>query len=163
METTIPFAHIGYTDGEDMRWAGEGKLRPSGNSPLFGVEHTLHVALTCSYHVPESVETAVEKLHFSLPIRFVDITPVPPSLGRTPSCISLESISSTAPPLVQDMVISSIPQPQTLPAYSQLFDSNGDRKIDYSIPLPVYEPRSPASSSLELPKNKELVSDFLLF
>lgn len=39
--------------------------------------------------------------------------------------------------------------PYSLPAYSQLFDSNGDRKIDYS--LPVYTPNgSPSSKPIEL-------------
>lgn len=162
METAVPFSNVGYGDGDDFRWAGEARLRPSGNTPLFGVQHTLHVALTCSYDVPDSSDTAVEKLHFSLPLRFVEITPTPPPPSRTPSRASM-SASSTTPPLVQDMVISGIPYQQILPAYSQLFDSNGERKIDYSIPLPMYEPRSPASSSLNLPERKEPVDEFLLF
>jgi hypothetical protein len=29
-----------------------------------------------------------------------------------------------------------------LPVYSQLYDFNGQRKIDYSTPLPLYSPRS---------------------
>jgi hypothetical protein len=41
----------------------------------------------------------------------------------------------------------SAPYSQSLPAYSQLFYSNGERKIDYSTPLPLYEPPPSASSS----------------
>lgn len=37
-----------------------------------------------------------------------------------------------------DLPNRSSPYAQNLPAYSQLFYSNGDRKIDYSIPLPLY-------------------------
>jgi hypothetical protein len=161
METVIPFSNVGYGDGDDFRWAGEGRLRPSGNTPLFGVQHTLHVALTCSYDVPGGFDAAVEKLHFSLPLRFVEMKPTPPPPSRTPSRASMASASSSTPSFAQDLVNS--PYPQILPAYSQLFDSNGDRKIDYSIPLPVYEPRSPAPSSLELPEGKQLVDGPLLF
>jgi hypothetical protein len=36
------------------------------------------------------------------------------------------------------MLVGSLPYVHSLPAYSQLFDFNGERKIDYSVPLPVY-------------------------
>ena len=38
------------------------------------------------------------------------------------------------------------PYTSSLPAYSQLFDASGNRRIDYSTPLPIYEPRSSARS-----------------
>lgn len=45
------------------------------------------------------------------------------------------------------MLNRSSPYVPNLPAYSQLFDSNGDRKIDYSVPLPLYTPQLPPSTS----------------
>ena len=132
-------------------------LRASGSSPLFGVRHDMHIALMCKYEAPNSNESILERLHFSVPLHFSEVDPV-----VSPSCSpSLPIFESTlciaSEPLGQPGMV-----PQSLPAYSQLFDSNGDRKIDYS--LPVYTPpahSSPASSDLEaavhpVPEGKQL-------
>ncbi|KAH9931838.1 uncharacterized protein B0H18DRAFT_952519 [Fomitopsis serialis] len=42
--------------------------------------------------------------------------------------------------------MASLPYVPSLPAYSRLFEANGDGKIDYSVPLPAYS--LPASSGL---------------
>jgi hypothetical protein len=52
-------------------------------------------------------------------------------------------MSDTAPLLADDTPMKMAPSAQSLPAYSQLFDYNGDRKIDYSVQLPPYTPYLP--------------------
>lgn len=124
-------------------------LRASGTSPLFGVRHEMHIAVTCKYDAPNSSEPITERLHFSVPLHFSEITSVATSPSRSPSLSlptseSTSSIASSEPLGQPEMV------PYSLPAYSQLFDSNGDRKIDYS--LPVYTPTAhstPTPSDME--------------
>lgn len=119
------------------------ELRPSGNSPLFSVHHDVHVALICAYDIPGAEKPATERLHFSLPLHFVHVTPTPPSRSPSPPPSNTPStsapfVSSTEPIPQADMLVGSLPYVHSLPAYSQLFDFNGERKIDYSVPLPVY-------------------------
>ncbi|CCM04415.1 uncharacterized protein FIBRA_06592 [Fibroporia radiculosa] len=135
---------------------GMRRLRPSGQSPLFNVVHRIRIRVTCTYDLTDGPEPkrATEQLCFEIPIRFarfrsahpLALTPTALSWlsGHSPTCsleslssVSLESAGITTP-------VTSSPYAQTLPAYSQLFDMNGDRKIDYSVPLPVYTPTSPS-------------------
>jgi len=83
-----------------------------------------------SYDMRKGAE-AKEKLSFKIPLTFANIAPVipPPSPPRFDSTVETTPFPST----------SSSP---LLPAYSQLYDCNGERKIDYSVPLPLYTPRS---------------------
>jgi len=131
------------------------ELRVSCDSPLFSVRHEVHVTLTCAYDVPESSEPATERLNFSVPLHLVDVMPAQISRSASPSSSltisdSSSYISSTEPVPHAEMLSCSLPYAHGLPAYSQLFHSNGDRKIDYSIPLPVYTPHSPPADRLEL-------------
>ena len=127
------------------------KLRVSGTSPLFAVHHEVHVALTCMYDFPENSEPVTERLYFSVPVNFVHVMPAPLSRSASPSpslrtSDSSSSISSAEPVPQAPMITCGLSYPHSLPAYSQLFDSNGDRQIDYSIPLPVYTPHTPPSA-----------------
>lgn len=84
-----------------------------------------------SYDEPTGTE-AKEKLTFKIPLTFANVAPVipPPSSPvflLNDSTVEIPSPSSSSSPL---------------PAYSQLYDRNGERKIDYSVPLPLYTPRS---------------------
>jgi hypothetical protein len=132
------------------------KLRVSGTSPLFAVHHEVHVALTCMYDFPENSEPVTERLYFSVPVNFVHVMPAPLSRSASPSpslrtSDSSSSISSAEPVPQAPMITCGLSYPHSLPAYSQLFDSNGDRQIDYSIPLPVYTPHtSPSADHREL-------------
>ncbi|KIJ10505.1 hypothetical protein PAXINDRAFT_177464 [Paxillus involutus ATCC 200175] len=130
LETKVPIA----TELCLADWAGAQKRRITENSPLFSVRHFVHVAIRCEYDLPDSEETVHERLHFSLPLKYVCVpefaTPSEDAIERQPS-VELQK---------------GCPYAQTLPAYSQLFHTNGERKIDYSIPLPVYEP--PSASAL---------------
>ncbi|KAI0080555.1 hypothetical protein K474DRAFT_1704623 [Panus rudis PR-1116 ss-1] len=172
METSIPFSNDLDTDADTkLDWKSRRTLRQSGQGPLFGVQHKLHMSLRCTYDLDECDETgaprrATERLTFHIPIRFVRIAPTAPLLPRlttpapsgryTPSLTEESGPSSSRCSSATSSMfpVPSLPYANTLPAYSQLFDSNGDRKIDYSIPLPVYTPRptdakesSPSSDS----------------
>ncbi|GLB34740.1 hypothetical protein LshimejAT787_0203050 [Lyophyllum shimeji] len=150
LESCVPFVHQAPDDkAED--WAGPAVLRPSVNSPLVNVVHEVAIELTCTYTLPGTEKVVSERLAFGIPIRFAHFAPDPqrrcitPPPEHTPRVSAREG--SPTPSLPAPM-----PYAPNLPPYSHLFDRNGDRKIDYSTPLPLYTPRSPyaSSSSLEL-------------
>lgn len=121
--TTAPTWYTISTGVPLARGAGrEWSPRAGERGPLFGVRHELRVALTCTYDVPGAGARLTERLHFTLPLHLVHFAPT-----TAPASASLSA--PPTPPYA--------PTP-TLPAYSQLFDANGDRKIDYSVPLPLY-------------------------
>ncbi|KAG1754364.1 hypothetical protein EDB19DRAFT_1892378 [Suillus lakei] len=129
LEANVPLA----PEPHQLDWAGPRSRRISENSPLFSVSHMMHIALRCVYEQPDG-KVVCERLHFSLPMQHVRVaTPLP---------------SSAANHTIEDAMElqKSAPYNQSLPAYSQLFYSNGERKIDYSTPLPLYEPLSASSS-----------------
>jgi hypothetical protein len=80
----------------------------------------------------------------------VRITPPPPPVYATSHTRSNHLPASSASSAIALLVGDYIPR--SLPAYSQLFDSksNGDRKIDCLVALPMYEPPEPSSSSAAL-------------
>ncbi|KAG2158509.1 uncharacterized protein EDB93DRAFT_674603 [Suillus bovinus] len=131
LEANIPLA----PDPHQLDWAGIRSRRISENTPLFSVCHAMHIALRCVYKQPDG-EVVSERLHFSLPMQHVRVA-VPLII---PSPTDRTTVDTTE---LQKSALYS----QSLPAYSQLFHSNGERKIDYSTPLPLYEPPSSASSS----------------
>lgn len=137
METYVAFAQqsSASVDEEQEAWGGEPVIRVSAAGALWVVWHDLKVDVTFLYDLDgpgEGGEKAKETLGFSVPLRFGREAPLPSS--STPS---LDSTTTRSSPL-------SPPSPShfkaTLPPYSQLYDSNGDRKIDYSVPLPLYTP-----------------------
>ncbi|KAA1469335.1 hypothetical protein DENSPDRAFT_598193 [Dentipellis sp. KUC8613] len=145
MTTSVPFVSAGTPRAEDetekaegRSWAGAHNIRPTSQSPFFGVKHTLRVAVSCAYEPSAGAEPILEKLIFSLPLDFVRTRPAPVPVGQQHQ--RSESGASTTSSQY------SVPE---LPAYSQLFHANGDRKVDESVPLPVYTPAG-SSSSLTL-------------
>jgi hypothetical protein len=137
IDTTVPFAR---------RKSRSRQLQVSGHSPLFDVGHELRVAVTCTYDIPDVSDQATERLQFSIPLRFVHVPPTLTSQTTPSPHFLINSDSDSAPPSTE-MLTRSAPYVPNLPAYSQLFDSNGDRKIDYSVPLPLYTPQLPSSTS----------------
>ncbi|KAG1891406.1 hypothetical protein F4604DRAFT_1611708 [Suillus subluteus] len=131
LEANLPLA----PEPHQLDWAGLRSRRISENSPLFSVCHLMHIALRCVYEQPDS-EVVCERLHFSLPMQHVRVA-VPQS---NPSAADRTIVGAKE-------LQKSVPYSHSLPAYSQLFYSNGERKIDYSTPLPLYEPPPSASSS----------------
>ncbi|KAG0705113.1 hypothetical protein DFH29DRAFT_908915 [Suillus ampliporus] len=132
LEASVPLAQ----EPHQLDWAGPRNRRVSEISPLFSVRHMMHIALRCAYEHPDG-EVVYERLHFSLPMQNVRV-PVPVTSSAADHSQTIECAMELQ---------KSAPYSQSLPAYSQLFYSNGERKIDYSIPLPLYEPPPSASSS----------------
>lgn len=149
MNTGIAVAKERETQDE-KDWKQTRVLRASGHSPFFSVQHQITLSLKCTYDLTEgeNPERLTRHLSFKLPIRFVR-TPPMAARSHSPSpssCSSLVSLADTCsgpstPTSTCDFPPSHLPYKKSLPAYSQLYDSNGDRKIDYSIPLPLYTPR----------------------
>lgn len=148
LESVVPFVQCASRDSSDA-WAGPSTLRPSASSPLINVWHEVSIDLTCTYNIPGTDQVATELLSFLVPIRFAHIAPdlhtrcFTPPPAHFPQMEMVDNVASSP-----SLPMSPAYAP-SLPAYSQLFDSNGDRKIDYSVPLPLYTPRSlDASSSI---------------
>ena len=151
IETTLPFVRRAHSD-KPRDWAGPFVTRPSASSPLLSVRHEVSIELVCTYDVPGSEEPARERLSFSVPVQFAHFANTFSQRDLTPPSPSTILDASVAPSLVPP-----VPYTHTnLPAYSQLFDHNGDRKIDYSIALPLYTrlPASSLSSTEELDEQK---------
>ena len=160
IETTLPLLQCQRRD-PSKGWAGSFVVRPSASSPLMSVRHEVSVELVCIYDVPGSEEPAKERLTFYVPVQFARFATTFPQRGSTPPLLPCNIIDTSVTPSLSPLV------PYThinLPAYSQLFDHNGDRKIDYSVPLPLYT-RSAAStlpSPLEIDGQKQLETDSLV-
>jgi hypothetical protein len=159
MEALVPFVQCSpvKTDAECPEWPGCLNLRPSLSSPLYSVHHDASITLTCTFDLP-SGEIGYEQLNFTAPITFANVAPnmrpvrtwTPPAVQR--SSAAALSTSTTPPPSWPHTLGFSDLSPDllpVLPAYSQLYDFNGERKIDYSTPLPLYSPRP----STETPVN----------
>lgn len=160
MEALVPFLQCkpAKTDAEYPEWPGRLNLHPSLSSPLYSVHHDASITLTCAFDLP-SGEIGYEQLNFTVPITFANVAPnlrpvrtwTPPAVHSRNSAATL-STSTTPPPSWPHPLGFSNLSPDlipVLPAYSQLYDFNGERKIDYSTPLPLYSPRS----STETPVN----------
>lgn len=132
LDVDIPIAIEPY----EVDWAGPCVRRMTESSPLFSVRHTLSVSIQCAYDLLEK-EPDCRRLHFSLPLQQVCLLPPrPPSAG-----CHVSDASSGETRLETSFA-------QSLPPYSQLFHRNGERKIDFSTPLPLYRPPSiPVSQS----------------
>lgn len=136
MDTSVPFVHNAggterwgkYDDADveyqGLQWAGEKELRPSTSSPLYSSLHELAISLTCTYDLEgRGGNVAKEKLSFKVPVTF----------ARVASRLGEDESTVTA----------------ALPVYSQLYDMNGDRRIDYSTPLPLYTPRTEKGPAID--------------
>ncbi|KAF7793274.1 hypothetical protein EIP86_004385 [Pleurotus ostreatoroseus] len=136
-------------DSDDWKYARS--KRPTADSPLLNVSHRMYMSLTCTYDVSDG-EQATQHLRFHIPLRFVRIPPFSPLKSRSlsPSISDVATEPNPHASSVIDLLPPSAPYAHILPAYSQLFHSNGDRKIDYSFPLPRYTPH-PSDADLKLP------------
>jgi hypothetical protein len=129
----LPFTKRAIIDDE---WDITATLRPTASTPLFVVYHELTVAIICSYSFPDSDSVVQEKLSFV----------VSPSFGHVAPPVSSPPIrpSNSREDIAQEPNAPSLPVVEpyisTLPVYSQLYDANGDIRIDYSVPLPLYTP-----------------------
>jgi len=142
LEVKVPFINCGPEDAcrHDLS-DGDGcpTLHPSISSPLATVRHEISIHLSCSYGLPDCDEVAEDVLDFSIPIRF----------ARFSADHHARPLQAGLPAGGLALPLSSLCE-QSLPAYSQLFDRNGDPKVDYSVPLPLYTPRSCDYSTIRL-------------
>ncbi|THH17128.1 hypothetical protein EW146_g3642 [Bondarzewia mesenterica] len=152
LQTAVPFARERANSTSKARWAGACALRSTSQSPFLDVSHNLEFTVTCKYDTGvEGEEALVENLQFSLLLDFVRERPAMLSQLSDPQSRAFpDSVPSPS---------STKPVPYTtssLPAYSELFYANGDRKIDESTPLPLYTrsnlpPPSCSSTTLDRP------------
>jgi hypothetical protein len=115
-----------------LGWSAPRVMRPTADSPQLAVRHRMHVALLCLWDGPaggEREEAVAERVEFSVPLSFVHARLPAPKSGA----VTREAVSEA--PYVAS----------ALPAYSQLFYPNGERKLEYG--LPAYEPVDPAPVS----------------
>lgn len=157
LQTSVGVAHRTHSSKEDDdSWKARRTLRPSGQSPFLGVVHKLHVTLTCTYDLTEgeNPERVTQRIRFFVPLRFTRTLPPPHCTSVAGDNNSPDNHSTSPAMRLLDLPKPSSPYATNLPAYSQLFYANGDRKIDYSIPLPVYTP-DPSASDLVLGKYPE--------
>ncbi|RDX40274.1 hypothetical protein OH76DRAFT_1366482 [Lentinus brumalis] len=128
------------------------KLRPTELGPILSVVHSLDIALTCTYDMPDdesdgSVPNRVlDELKLTIPLSFVRVPRSGPNQpvaeSFTADCESPLSRSGPAGSvrLRPELIQPRQPYVQTLPAYNQLYHKNGNRKED-PTPLPLYAPK----------------------
>lgn len=151
MTVRVPFTQT-FSEGKD-RAPGMGipRLRTTAQGPFFSVKHSMRFSVKFSYDGADGNFPATSTISYSLPLNFVRLR----SAARTnthslPSQLPLEHLSladSTALPVtVPPIKPYNVPE---LPAYSQLFHSNGDVKRDDCVPLPLYTPCPTAGHASE--------------
>lgn len=139
VDVSVPFER--FERGQHKEWEeshGRVKmLRADEHGPLFYVHHELEVELTCTYDSEKEGEApAVERLLFAVPVKFV-------RRPRSPACKESRHAMNDASSCAS--ACGELVLPAVLPAYSQLYHSNGERKIDESVPLPLYTPFEPSN------------------
>ncbi|KAI0053871.1 hypothetical protein FA95DRAFT_9337 [Auriscalpium vulgare] len=160
MQTDIPFVHQLPEVERFGGWMANPRLRPTGQSPFFVVKHLMQITIACSYQGAEGGPLATDDLRFSVPISFVRLRPTPMVLPVRVD--SLQTTASQSSALSITMPLSLPYSAPDLPAYSQLYYSNGDRKVDYTVPLPLYTPSANSSeSSLSREGSEEQKADGL--
>ncbi|KIP06043.1 hypothetical protein PHLGIDRAFT_107449 [Phlebiopsis gigantea 11061_1 CR5-6] len=149
LSTQVP---LSSTQPEPTDWKTGRVIRASGLSPFLSVSHRMYVTLLCTYDVlgaGNSPERVTERLRFHIPLKFVRVSSSTSPCGSrssTPALVghvrAVSEASEGSVASLVDMPLLSAPYASSLPAYSQLYYANGDRKIDYSVPLPLYTPRT---------------------
>jgi hypothetical protein len=143
--------HYRPMDGEvgiplDGRWSkmdvsvplsgcAEGKMMTASSSPFHSVVHEIRLAISVSYH-EEGEEVKKEMLYCEFPLRFTHT-------GSSTSSSHSSTLTTTATPLYTNHSPTHSVFDLKLPAYSQLFHENGDRKEDDDDGcfLPAYKPK----------------------
>ena len=146
INTSLPFdkySNASFEADGAVPWSDCQGLRPSACGPLLNVHHQVAVSLTISYDL-ELGGVAKEKLNFKIPVTFANVAPVAPFPSPPPFVANNSEASSASS------------TPTSLPAYSQLYDQNGERKIDYSVPLPLYTPKGSRRRNEEGTKDERM-------
>ncbi|KAF8921021.1 hypothetical protein CPB85DRAFT_298788 [Mucidula mucida] len=126
---------------EESEWIGAPRLRATSYSPLLTFRHEMRLSLyvvTISLGVRSCQRVAV--FHYS--------SQICPCTSSSTGCFAFSTVRRPRSQMMQMPTSTPYTQTSALPAYSQLFDSNGDRKLD-PTPLPLYTSRE-SPNSLEL-------------
>ncbi|KAJ7063453.1 hypothetical protein C8F01DRAFT_78070 [Mycena amicta] len=142
LETLIPFVHSLGSVEECKDWEGALTVRPSSNSPLYEVSHALKLSVSVQYDMPHGDQKAVADLTFSIPINMARIAPPLPPRDLLPALYNMMHLPDGSFPPASAL----LPNGVGLPVYSQLFDAQGNRKVD-DTPLPRYAPAGSAPSN----------------
>jgi hypothetical protein len=139
MEPSIPFVRETETGDED--W-GQTVWRCSGTSPLFVVRHLLYLSMVCTYDMEgDQTKRTMAKLRVAIPIHFAEVM----ENDELGNCATHSRTSSGSWDSPNETPSTLYYLPNNLPAYSQLFDSNGERKVS-DCPLPIYTPTCSSAS-----------------
>ncbi|KAK7033994.1 hypothetical protein VNI00_012424 [Paramarasmius palmivorus] len=144
LRCSIPLAHASE-DAPSSDWAGNGTMHATYSSPLLSIRHQVSVKITLQYDLPDSDDSAQEAFMFSVPVRFEHVAPRLP-LPHISPLFTIDSIPLTGFEDISLLLVTPSDYTPMLPAYSTLFDINGDRKID-PTPLPLYSPPGEPSPS----------------
>jgi hypothetical protein len=128
VEIALPFVSQMTTADTGSWWDEAFELFPTVWTPLFHITHEITLSVTLSYDNEDDGKRFYDRLTMRVPITMVHTLPPTPSLTES---------EHTLPVLLN---AAALKNSYALPAYSQLYDEEGERKIDYSIPLPLYEP-----------------------
>ncbi|KZV85527.1 hypothetical protein EXIGLDRAFT_775475 [Exidia glandulosa HHB12029] len=120
-------------------------VRPTYDSPFFKVRHDARIVVTCSYRdSPEGPEYQSE-VKFSLPLKFVCTLPAELARAESPSTLEASGPSRSGSSTPVHPSTAPSPYPRThplgtsaLPAYSQLYHTNGDWRDELYADLPAY-------------------------
>jgi hypothetical protein len=116
----------------DAVLARQRAILPTCSSPFVNISHTIMVSIHVVYDGDKR-----DIVRFSLPIQFVV---VPPTLAPTNYPTSIPSAPEPSTAMTQQRPLANTsPSPLCLPAYNQLFEADGQVKLDCSKgALPLY-------------------------
>ncbi|KAF7323121.1 hypothetical protein HMN09_00092300 [Mycena chlorophos] len=139
LETSIPITHSLGSQTQSPDWEGAATVRPSSVSPLYDVTHALKLSVSVEYDMPDTTtdETRSADLTFSIPLTFGRIAPPLPPRDLLSGLYTMLHLPDGAFP--PSAAPGLLPNGAGLPVYSQLFDAQGNRKVD-DTPLPRYAP-----------------------
>lgn len=132
MQMKLPLVQESDHPTSESRWAGPCHLRPSSRGPFLTVKHSLKVTVQCQFDTGDGhIDNLLE---FSIPLDFVrERLPLSqPMISQSQTLTGVPSSSTPSPTMPTSSLYGA------LPAYSELYHSNGDRKYDESVSLPLY-------------------------
>ncbi|EIN07207.1 hypothetical protein PUNSTDRAFT_71174 [Punctularia strigosozonata HHB-11173 SS5] len=147
VDTTLPFTRVSDVQSRHKEhgehWAGEEVIRETYEGPHLTVTHRLSVSVTCTYDRdhpgPDGQASRIqENLRFAVPLSFVHVHESPSNhpFGASPNPTDNCTTRMLSSPSTASLYTSTA----SLPAYSQLFHTNGTRRLDFDEPLPLYVP-----------------------
>ncbi|KAJ7477388.1 hypothetical protein FB451DRAFT_1557184 [Mycena latifolia] len=97
------------------------------------LDNLAKLSVHCTYDTPGAAELASADLAFTVPFTFGRIAPALPVARHSAGALPLDAPARRRVPAPAPL----LPFGANLPVYSQLFDSQGNRKMD-ATPLPLY-------------------------